>query len=102
MSEQDRPLAEVPDEEYERHRSAQVLIQEAIGEVVAGSQGRDRDAIVASLTSALAARGIGQQPPRWLEAVADAAQEGKTYIEDPALGRRILQEQERQDQGERD
>jgi hypothetical protein len=101
MSEQDRPLAEMPDEEYVHHRQVQVSIQEAISEVSQGAAGRERDEIIADLNRALQARGIGPQPPRWLEAVADEALQGHTYIEDPDLGREILKEQERAAEDER-
>ena len=102
MSEQDRPLAEMPDPEFVHHRQLQTRIQEAISQVSAGAAGRERDDIVRDLNRALEARGIGPQPKRWLEAVAEEAQQGRVYIEDPALGQELLREQERAQQGERD
>jgi hypothetical protein len=102
MSEQDRPLAEMPDEEYVHHRQVQTHIQDAISEISEGAAGRDRDEIIADLTRALQARGIGPQPQRWLEAVAEEAQQGHTYIEDPKLGQQLLKEQERVAGDERD
>lgn len=102
MSEQDRPLAEMPDPEFVQHRAKQTTIQEAISEVSPGAAGREREDIIRDLTRALQARGIGPQPRRWLEAVAEEAQQGRVYIEDPALGQEILKEQERAQQDERD
>ena len=97
MSEQERPLAEMPEPEAERHRQVQALIQDAIAEVVARSAGRAREEVVADLTRALQARGIGPQPPRWLEAVADEALQGHQYVEDPVVGRKVLEELERRE-----
>ena len=37
--------------------------------------------------AALAARGIGEQPPRWLDTVAVALSTGHRYVEDAAPGR---------------
>ena len=83
MSEQDRNLAEMDDEQYEHHRVAQHLIQEAIDEVALGAAGSSPGEVRASLVHALGARGIGEQPPRWLDTVADRLAGGHRYVEDP-------------------
>jgi hypothetical protein len=86
VSEQDRDLAQMDEGDAARHHRAQTLMQEAIAEVSADARDGELPDIVARLESALAARGIGPQPPRWLEAVAMDAQQGRLYVEDPQLG----------------
>ena len=84
MSEQDRDLAQMEQDQGDRHREAQALMQDAIAEVT--PQGRDLPVpdVVELLEAALDARGIGPQPRNWLEAVATEIVSGSTYIEDPA------------------
>lgn len=84
MSEHDRDLAQMEQDQGARHREAQALIQDAIAEVT--SRGRDLPApeVMELLAAALDARGIGPQPRNWLESVADEISSGGTYIEDPA------------------
>jgi hypothetical protein len=84
MSEHDRDLAQMEQDQGVRHRAAQALIQEAISEVT--PQGRDLPAadVVELLAAALDAGGIGPQPRHWLEAVASEVSSGGTYVEDPA------------------
>jgi hypothetical protein len=72
--------------DHDRHRRAQTLMQEAIAEVAADARGAELPDIVARLEAELAARDIGPQPPRWLEAVALDAQQGRLYVEEPHLG----------------
>jgi hypothetical protein len=83
MSEHDRNLAEMDDGDVDRHRVVQSVIQEVIDSVGRRAEGRDPADIQAELTAALAAKGIGEQPPRWLETVAERLATGHTYVEDP-------------------
>ena len=82
MSEHDRNLAEMDEGDSERHRVAQHLIQEAIDEVAHDARGLAPQEVRARLVHALSARGIGEQPPRWLETVADHLAGGHRYVED--------------------
>jgi hypothetical protein len=82
MSEQDRDLAQMDDEQHLRHQRRHALVQEAINEVSAEAEGRDQGEIARQLSLALEARGMDPQPPRWLEAVAAAASQGRLYVED--------------------
>jgi hypothetical protein len=82
MSEQDRNLAEMDDADFERHRTAQHLIQEAIDEVHVDARGQRPADVRDRLVRALAARGIGEQPARWLDAVAEGLAGGRRYVED--------------------
>jgi hypothetical protein len=84
MSEHDRDLAQMEQDQAARHREAQALIQQAIAEVT--PPGRDLPAadVIELLAAALDARGIGPQPRNWLESVADEISSGGTYVEDPA------------------
>jgi hypothetical protein len=82
MSEHDRNLAEMDDEQFEHHRVAQHLIQEAIDEVALTAKGRDPREVRGLLVHALTARGIGEQPARWVETVADRLAGGHRYVED--------------------
>ena len=84
MSEHDRDLAQMEQDQGVRHHEAQARIQEAIAEVT--PQGRDLPVvdIMELLTGALESRGIGPQPKNWLESVADEISSGGTYVEDPA------------------
>jgi hypothetical protein len=82
MSEQDRDLAAMDEGDTERHRVAQALIQEAIDEVGHESKGRDVVEVRARLVQALAARGIREQPPRWVDSVAAELVVGHRYVED--------------------
>jgi hypothetical protein len=82
MSEHDRNLAEMDDGDVDRHRVVQSVIQEVIDGLGRDAEGRDPADVQADLTAALAERGIGQQPPRWLEAVAVALATGNRYVED--------------------
>ena len=84
MSEHDRDLAEMEQDQATRHRAVQTLIQEAITEVT--PRGRDLPPadVMALLAAALEARGIGPQPRNWLESVASEISTGGTYVEDPA------------------
>jgi hypothetical protein len=83
MSEHDRNLAEMDDGDVDRHRVVQAVIQEVIDGLGRDAEGRDPADLEADLTAALAARGIGEQPPRWLNAVAVALSNGHHYVEDP-------------------
>lgn len=83
MSEHDRDLASMDEGDVDRHRVVQAVIQEVIDGLGRHAEGRDPADIRADLTAALAARGIGEQPPRWLEAVAAALSTGHRYVEDP-------------------
>jgi hypothetical protein len=82
MSEHDRDLAAMDEGQSRAHHGKHVLMQEAITEVTADAQGRDQADVVDALTRALEARGIGPQPPTWLEAVAGEARQGRVYVED--------------------
>lgn len=84
MSEQDRELAQMEQDQGERHRQAQALMQAAIDEVAPRAPGLAMPDIVELLAAALDARGIGPQPRNWLEAVAGELGSGGTYVEDPA------------------
>jgi uncharacterized protein len=79
---EDRNLAEMDEADSASHHDRQQLIQEAIDEVVAGGAGRDVATVRAQLVEALSRRGIGEQPPRWVDTVAGAAAEGRRYVED--------------------
>lgn len=83
MSEHDRNLAEMDDQDLDRHRAVQSVIQQVIDETGVSAEGRDPRAVQAELTIALAERGIGEQPPRWLETVAERLVNGHRYVEDP-------------------
>ena len=82
MSEHDRNLAAMDDGDVDRHRVVQSLIQEVIDGLARDSEGRDPVDVRAELTAALAERGIGEQPPRWLETVAERLSAGHRYVED--------------------
>ena len=82
MSEHDRNLAEMDDGDVDRHRVVQSVIQDVIDGSASDAEGRDPADVQAELTAALAARGIGEQPPRWLEAVAVPLSTGHRYVED--------------------
>jgi hypothetical protein len=82
MSEHDRNLAEMDDEDLDRHKAVQSVIQEVIDGLGRDAEGRDPADIQVDLTAALAERGIGEQPPRWLDAVATALSNGHRYVED--------------------
>lgn len=82
MSDPDRNLVEMDDGDSERHRIAQSLIQEAIDEVGRDAKGHHPQEVRSRLVDALAARGIGAQPPRWLDTVADRLAGGHRYVED--------------------
>ena len=82
MREQERNLAEMDDDDVERHRVAQSLMQEAIDGVGADAQGRDPQDVRAALVAALESKGIGEQPPRWLDTVAERLATGHRYVED--------------------
>ncbi|SDP73470.1 hypothetical protein SAMN04489867_3674 [Pedococcus dokdonensis] len=83
MSEQDRNLAEMDQDDVERHSVVQAVIQQVIDETSLSAEGRDPREVQAELTAALAQRGIGEQPPRWLETVAERLVNGHRYVEDP-------------------
>lgn len=83
MTEQDRDLASMDEGDVARHRVVQSVIQEVIDALARDAEGRDPAAVRADLTAALAARGIGEQPPRWLETVAEGLSQGHRYVEDP-------------------
>lgn len=83
MSEQDRNLAEMDQDDVERHTVVQSVIQQVIDEMAGSAEGRDPREVQAELTAALAERGIGEQPPRWLETVAERLVHGHRYVEDP-------------------
>jgi hypothetical protein len=80
MSEQDRDLASMDD--ADRHRVVQSVIQEVIDSLARDAEGRDPAELRAELTAGLAARGIGEQPPRWVETVAERLSAGHRYVED--------------------
>ena len=86
MSEQDRSLGHMDETELDEHRQRHASMQEAIGEVVAAADGLSITELVARLEAALAARGIGPQPRRWLESVAMEAQHGRIYVEEAHQG----------------
>lgn len=81
MSEGDRNLAEMDEGDAERHRVAQAHIQDAIDEVGRDAEGRDVQEVRTRLVDALAERGIGEQPPRWLDTVAEGLVSGHRYVE---------------------
>lgn len=81
MSEGDRNLAEMDEEDAGRHRVVQAHIQDAIDEVGGDARGRDVEEVRGRLVEALAARGIGEQPPRWLDTVASGLAAGHRYVE---------------------
>jgi hypothetical protein len=83
MSEQDRNLAEMDDDDVDRHRVVQSVMQDVIDDLGRDAVGRDPADLRADLTAALAAKGIGEQPPRWLDAVSVALSSGQRYVEDP-------------------
>jgi hypothetical protein len=82
MSEHDRDLASMDDGDVDRHRVVQSVIQEVIDGLGRDAAGRDPSDLQADLTRALAAKGIGEQPPRWLEAVCVSLSNGHRYVED--------------------
>lgn len=82
MSEQDRDLASMDQGDVDRHRVAQHVIQEVIDALARDAAGRDPAALRADLNAALADRGIGEQPPRWVETVAERLSSGERYVED--------------------
>lgn len=82
MSEHDRDLASMDEGDVDRHRVVQSVIQDVIDTLGRDAEGRDPSDIRADLTAALAERGIGEQPPRWLETVAEALARGHRYVED--------------------
>ena len=84
MSEQDRDLANMEDDQHARHRRAQAVIQEVIDTVGRDAEGRDPGAVAVTLVQALAERGITDQPARWVDAVASELVVGNRYVEDPA------------------
>lgn len=84
MNERDRDLAQMEQDQGERHHQAQALMQAAIDEVATRARGLAVPDIVEMLGAALEARGIGPQPRNWLEAVAAELGSGGTYVEDPA------------------
>lgn len=86
MTESDRSLGHLDETELDEHRHRHVLMQEAIAEVVAAGEGLPVADLVSRLEAALAARGIGPQPPRWLESVAMEAQHGRVYVEEGHSG----------------
>lgn len=79
---EDRNLAQMDESDSATHHRKQQFIQEAIDEVVAGGAGRDLDTVRVELVQALERRGIGEQPPRWVDTVAGAAADGRRYVED--------------------
>jgi hypothetical protein len=83
MSEHDRNLAAMDQGDVERHSVVQSVIQQVIDEMGVSAEGRDPREVQAELTAALADRGIGEQPPRWLETVAERLVNGHRYVEDP-------------------
>lgn len=83
MSEHDRDLASMDEGDVDRHRVVQSVIQDVIDTLGRDAEGRDPADLRADLSTALAGRGIGEQPPRWLEAVAEALSRGERYVEDP-------------------
>ena len=84
MSEHDRDLAQMEQDQGVRHREAQALIQEAIAEVTPQGRGLPAAHVMELLAGARESRGIGPQPKNWLESVADEISSGGTYVEDPA------------------
>lgn len=86
MSENDRSLGSMDETELDEHRHRHVLMQEAIAEVVTAGEGLSVAELVTRLEAALAARGIGPQPRRWLESVAMEAQHGRVYVEEAHSG----------------
>ena len=82
MSEHDRNLAEMDDQDLDRHKAVQAVIQEVIDGLGRDAEGRDPADIQEDLTAALAERGIGEQPPRWLDSVSTALSNGHRYVED--------------------
>ena len=57
-------------------------LQLAIFEASKGSEGKSHAEILERLRSALAARGVAEPPPTWLESVASSAFYGKPYLID--------------------
>lgn len=84
MSEHDRDLAQMEQDQGARHREAQALMQDAIAEVTPRGRGIAVPDVIELLEAALETRGIGPQPRNWIEAVATEIVSGSTYIEDPA------------------
>jgi hypothetical protein len=82
MTEHDRDLASMDEGDLDRHRVVQSTIQEVIDALGRDAEGRDPAALEADLNAALAERGIGQQPPRWVNAVAMSLSNGHRYVED--------------------
>jgi hypothetical protein len=84
MSEQDRDLAQMQDDQHARHRRTQAVIQEVIDGVGRDARGREPGAVATTLVQALAERGVVDQPARWVDAVATELVAGNRYVEDPA------------------
>ena len=82
MSEHDRDLASMDEGDVDRHRVVQSVMQEVIDTLGRDAEGRDPADLRADLTAALAQRGIGEQPPRWLDAVSVSLSNGHRYVED--------------------
>ena len=82
MSEHDRDLASMDEGDVDRDRVVQSVIQEVIDTLGRDAEGRDPADLRADLTAALAAKGIGEQPPRWVETVAERLSAGHRYVED--------------------
>jgi hypothetical protein len=82
VSEHDRDLASMDEADLTRHQRNQALMQEAIDAVGQTAEGRNVETVTALLVEALAARGIHDQPPRWLDAVASELVAGGRYLED--------------------
>lgn len=84
MSEQDRDLGRMEDEQHRSHRRTQVVMQEVIDTVGRDAEGRDPGVVALALVQALAERGVREQPARWVDAVASELARGNRYVEDPA------------------
>lgn len=86
MTEPEDSMGNPDQTELDEHRHRHVLMQEAIGEMITAGEGLSITDLVARLEAALAVRGIGPQPRRWLEAVAMEAQHGRVYVEEAHRG----------------
>ena len=84
MSEQDRDLAQMQDDQHARHRRTQAVIQEVIDTVGRDAPGKEPGAVRTTLVQALAEQGVVDQPARWVDAVATELVAGNRYVEDPA------------------
>ena len=84
MSEQDRDLASMQDDQHAGHRRTQALMQEVIDTVGRDTEGKDPGAVASVLVRELAERGVVDQPARWIDAVASELVAGNRYVEDPA------------------